>query len=75
MQASVSGAFSLQGLTQALRKLSRQAVGVVIGAALAVAVLHAPQAHADKLDDIDEIKLLFVKNQDETFSIFKYIQV
>jgi len=60
MQASVSGAFSLQGLTQALRKLSRQAVGVVIGAALAVAVLHAPQAHADKLDDIKKAGVLRV---------------
>lgn len=60
MQASVSGAFSLQGLAQALTKLSRQAVGVVIGAALAVAVLHAPQAHADKLDDIKKAGVLRV---------------
>ncbi|ENZ79484.1 MULTISPECIES: ABC transporter substrate-binding protein [Ralstonia] len=60
MQARVSGAFSLQGLAQALTKLSRQAVGVVIGAALAVAVLHAPQAHADKLDDIKKAGVLRV---------------
>ena len=45
MQASISGAFSLQGLAQALTKLSRQAVGVVIGAALAVAVLHLSLIH------------------------------
>ena len=60
MQASISGAFSLQGLAQALTKLSRQAVGVVIGAALAVAVLHAPQARADKLDDIKKAGVLRV---------------
>jgi len=60
MQARVSGAFSLQGLAQALTKLLRQAVGVVIGAALAVAVLHAPQAHADKLDDIKKAGVLRV---------------
>jgi polar amino acid transport system substrate-binding protein len=60
MQASVSGAFSLPGLAQALAKSSRQAVGVVIGAALAVAVLHAPQAHADKLDDIKKAGVLRV---------------
>ncbi|WP_454845568.1 ABC transporter substrate-binding protein [Ralstonia thomasii] len=60
MQASVSGAFSLQGLAQALAKLSRQAVGVVIGAALAVAVLHAPNARADKLDDIKKAGVLRV---------------
>ena len=60
MQASISGAFSLQGLAQALTKLSRQAVGVVIGAALAVAVLHAPQARAAKLDDIKKAGVLRV---------------
>ena len=60
MQASVSGAFSLSGLALALAKSSRQAVGVVIGAALAVAVLHAPQAHADKLDDIKKAGVLRV---------------
>ena len=60
MQASVSGAFSLSGLALALARSSRQAVGVVIGAALAVAVLHAPQAHADKLDDIKKAGVLRV---------------
>lgn len=60
MQASVSGAFSLSGLALALAKSSRQAVGVIIGAALAVAVLHAPQAHADKLDDIKKAGVLRV---------------
>ncbi|RIJ44207.1 amino acid ABC transporter substrate-binding protein, partial [Maribellus luteus] len=58
MQASVSRAFSLSGLAPALAKSSRQVVGVVIGAALAVAVLHAPQAHADKLDDIKKAGVL-----------------
>ena len=56
MQAGFSGRLLLRGLTRA----SRQAVGMVIGAALAVAVLHAPAARADRLDDIRRAGVLRV---------------
>jgi len=60
MQTGFSGVVTLRGLAQGLAKSSQQAVGVVIGAALAVAVLHAPAARADRLDDIRRAGVLRV---------------
>ncbi|ALF89861.1 MULTISPECIES: ABC transporter substrate-binding protein [Ralstonia solanacearum species complex] len=51
-----AGLFSLRSLARA----SRQAVGAAIGAVLAVAVLHAPAARADRLDDIKKAGVLRV---------------
>ncbi len=51
-----AGLFSLRSLARA----SRQAVGAAIGAVLAVAVLYAPAARADRLDDIKKAGVLRV---------------